>query len=121
MHSAQASVADHQPVEKDALVAVVMARPGVKTLSELAGKTIAIDDRYSAANGTVRTAIVAAGAPAVQLSEGQTTAMNRVTNGEVPAAVVALVTSDAAEAFPAISGYMMFHVPPSPRAVKRGR
>jgi hypothetical protein len=54
----------------------------------------------------------------VQLSQGQTTAMNRLTNGEVPGAVVALVTPEAAETFPAITGYKTFHVPLSPRSVR---
>jgi hypothetical protein len=102
----------------DLLVAVVMARPDTKSVSDLAGKTIAIDDRYAKSSGTVRTAIVAAGATEVQLSEGSTTAINRLTNGEVPAAVVALVAPDAAETFPDIKGFTIFHVPLSPRAAK---
>jgi TRAP-type uncharacterized transport system substrate-binding protein len=108
-------------VNADALVAVVMVRPDVKSVAELAGKTVAIDDRYSASNGTVRTAIAAAGATEVQLTAGQATAMNRLTNGEVPGAVVALVSPDAVENFPAITGYKMFHVPLSPRSAKGGR
>lgn len=109
------------PADTDRLVAVVMARPDVTSVSELAGKTIAIDDRYAASNASVRTALVAAGAPQVQLSEGQTTAVSRLSNGEVPAAVLALVTPEAAETFPAIAGYRMFHVPLSPRSEKARR
>ncbi|TMJ50927.1 MAG: hypothetical protein E6G85_16680 [Alphaproteobacteria bacterium] len=102
----------------DLLVAVLMARPDIKSVSDLAGKTIAVDDRYSASNGIVRTAIVAAGAPEVQLSEGHTTAINRLANGEVPAAVLALVSADAAEGFPEIAGFRIFHIPLSPRSLK---
>jgi ABC-type phosphate/phosphonate transport system substrate-binding protein len=107
--------------DTDRLIAVVMARPDIKSVADLAGKTIAIDDRYSASNGSVRTAIVAAGAPEIQLSEGhegQITAINRLTNGEVPAAVLALVTVEAAEGFPDIAGFRIFHIPLSPRALK---
>jgi hypothetical protein len=104
--------------DTDLLVAVVMARPDIKSVSELAGKTIAIDDRYSGSNGSVRTAIVAAGAPEVQLTEGQTTAINRLVSGEVPAAVLALVSADAAEGFPEIAGFKIFHIPLSPRSLK---
>jgi hypothetical protein len=104
--------------DPDRLVAVLMVLPDITSVSDLAGKTIAIDDRYSASNASVRTAIVAAGATEVQLSEGQATAINRLTNGEVPAAVLALVTADAAEAFPAIAGFRIFHIPLSPRAPK---
>jgi hypothetical protein len=102
----------------DRLVCVLMVRPDVKSVSDLAGKTIAIDDRYSASNSSVRTAIVAAGAGEVQLSEGPTTAINRLVDGEVPAAVLALVAPEAAERFPAIAGFKTFQIPLSPRSLK---
>lgn len=105
----------------DTMMAVVMARPEVKSVAELAGKNVAIDDRYAQLGGKVRTAIAAAGATEVRLSEGRATAMTRLSNGEVPAAVVALVTPEAAETFPAIAGYKIFHVPLSPRSVKAAR
>jgi ABC-type amino acid transport substrate-binding protein len=98
----------------DLLVAILMARPDTRSIADLGGKTIAIDDRYSVSGGTVRTAIVAAGAAQVQLSEGQGTAMNRLSDGEVPAAVVALVTPEAADKFPEFLGYRIFKVPLSP-------
>jgi hypothetical protein len=104
--------------DTDLMVAVLMARPDIKSVSDLTGKTIAIDDRYSASNGSVRTALVAAGAPEVQLSEGQATAINRLLNGEVPAAVLALVSADAAEGFSEIAGFKIFHIPLSPRSLK---
>jgi hypothetical protein len=102
----------------DLLVAVLMAQPATRAVSDLTGKTIAIDDRYAASSGSVRTAIVAAGATEVEVSAGATTAINRLTNGEVAAAVVALVTADAAETFPQIEGFKTFSVPLSPRSVK---
>jgi hypothetical protein len=104
--------------DTDRLVAVLMVRPDIKSVSDLAGKTIAIDDRYAASNGSVRTAIVAAGAGEAQLSEGQTTAINRLVDGEVPAAVLALVSPEAAERFPAIAGFKTFQIPLSPRSLK---
>ena len=100
------------------LLAILLARPDTKSVADLSGKTIAIDDRYSASNDGVRTAIVAAGAPEVQLSEGQTTAFNRLVDGEVPAAVLALVSAEAATAFPEIAGFKIFFIPLSPRALK---
>jgi hypothetical protein len=93
------------------LVAVVMVRPGVHTVSELRGRVIAIDERYAAAHNKVTAGMAAAGASEVQLMQGQGTAINRLTNGEVSAAVVALVVPDAAEAFPEIAGYRIFRVP----------
>jgi hypothetical protein len=101
----------------DALVAVLIAGPDVKSISDLTGKTIAIDDRYSESSiSRVRTAIAAAGALQIELSKGQTTAINRLVAREVPAAVVGLVSVNAANSFPEIARYRTFRVPLSPRA-----
>ncbi len=93
------------------LVAVVMVRPGVRAISDLRGRIVAIDERYAAANTRVTSGMAAAGASDVQLMRGEATAINRLTNGEVPAAIVALVTPEAADAFPEIAGYKTFRVP----------
>jgi hypothetical protein len=101
----------------DALVAVLVAGPDVKSVSDLAGKTIAIDDRYSEQSiSRVRTAMAAAGALEVQLSKGQTTAINRLVAKEVPAAVVGLVSASAADSFPEIARYRTFQVPLAARS-----
>lgn len=107
------------PGKADGLVVVLMARPDIKSLTELTGKTIAIDGRYSASNGNVRTAIAAAGALEVQMSQGQGLAIDRLVNGETPAAVLALVSASAAESFPDIAGYKTFHIPLSPHALSK--
>ena len=101
----------------DALVAVVVAGPDVKSVSDLAGKTIAIDDRYSEQSiSRVRSAMAAAGALEVQLSKGQATAINRLVAKQVPAAVVGLVSVRAADGFPELARLRTFRVPLSPRS-----
>ena len=101
----------------DALVAVLVAGPDVKSISDLAGKTIAIDDRYSEQSiSRVRTAMAAAGALEIQLSKGQTTAINRLVAKEVPAAVVGLVSAGAADSFPELARLRTFRVPLSARS-----
>jgi TRAP-type uncharacterized transport system substrate-binding protein len=101
----------------DALVAVVVTGPDIKSVSDLAGKTIAIDDRYSELSiRRVRTAMVAAGALDVQLSTGQSTAINRLVGKEVPAAVVGLLTVSAADSFPDLVRFKTFQIPLSPRS-----
>jgi len=104
--------------DTDHLVAILIARPEIKSVSDLTGKDIAIDDRHSASNGKVRTAMAAAGATEVQLSGGQTKVINRLISGEVPAAVLALVYPEAAEWFPEIAGFKIFRIPLSPRSLK---
>jgi hypothetical protein len=105
----------------DLLVALLMARPEIKSVSDLTGKIIAIDDRHSASNGNIRTAIAAAGAAEVQLSEGQAKAIDRLISGEVPAAVLTLASAEAAEWFPEIAGFKLFRIPLSPRSLKERR
>jgi hypothetical protein len=100
----------------DHLVAVLLARPEITSVSALTGKTIAIDDRYSASNGSVRIAIVAAGASEIELSAGRTTAVSRLINGEVPAAILALLPADAAEGVHEIAGFKILRIPLSPRS-----
>jgi hypothetical protein len=117
--SALAAFQSFTAANPNLFVAIVMAGPDIKSVADLTGRTIAIDDRYAASGSVVRTAIVAAGAPHVQLSEGQGTAMNRLNNGEVQAAVVALVTPEAADKFPEFAGYRIFQVPLSPYLPKR--
>src|SRR5262249_25468631 len=74
------------------LVAVVMARPEIKSVPDLASKRVAIDERYSASRVDVWLAFSVAGAPFVEVSAGQTAAVNRLSNGEVTAAVLAVVS-----------------------------
>ena len=105
-------------IDADHLVAILMTRPEIKSVSDLAGKNVAIDGR--AFNGNVRTAIAAAGATAVQLSEDQTKAIDRLISGEVPAAVLTLVSPEAADGFPEVAGFRIFRVPLSPRSLQRG-
>ena len=109
------------PNNANHLVALLIARPEIKSVSDLTSEIIAIDDRYSASNGNVRTAIVAAGAAEVQVSGGQTKAINRLISGELPAAVLALVSPEAAEGFPDVAGFKIFRIPLSPRSINERR
>jgi TRAP-type uncharacterized transport system substrate-binding protein len=102
----------------DLPVALLMARPEIKSVSDLTNKNIAIDDRQSASNGVVRSAIAAAGATEVQLNEGHTKAIDRLISGEVPAAVLTLVSQEAAEWFPEIAGFKIFRIPLSSRSLR---
>jgi len=106
------------PNNTDHLVALLIARPEIKSVSDLTSKIVAIDDRNSASNDRIRTAIAAAGATEVQLSGGQTKAINRLISGEVSAAVLALVSAEAAEGFPEVAGFKIFRIPLSPRSLK---
>jgi len=101
-------------------VAILMTRPEVRSMSDLAGKSIAIDNGQSASSG-IRTAIVKAGAVAVQLTQNQTRALERLLSGEVPAAVLTLASPAAADGFPEVAGFKIFPVPLSPRSIPTNR
>jgi hypothetical protein len=102
----------------DNLVAVLMARPEIKSVSDLTGKDVAIEDRQSASSASIRTAIAAAGAVEVRLNEGHAKTIDRLIAGEVPAAILTLVSPEAAEWFPDIAGYRIFRIPLSPGSLK---
>jgi ABC-type phosphate/phosphonate transport system substrate-binding protein len=102
----------------DDLVALMMARPEIKLVSDLTGKEVAIDYQQSGPGTSIRTAIAAAGAVEVQLNQGHTKAIDRLIAGEVPAAILTLVSPEAAEWFPDIPGYRIFRIPLSPRSLK---
>ncbi|MGC2320460.1 MAG: hypothetical protein WA615_28840 [Bradyrhizobium sp.] len=106
------------PSNTDRLVAILMVRPEIKSVSDLTSKTIAIDDKHSASVRNVRTAIMAAGASDVELIGIPTKAINVLVHGAVPAAVLALVSPEAAEAFPEFQGFKVFRIPLSPQTLK---
>jgi hypothetical protein len=114
-HSEADNTSSGLPNNTDNLVVLLMARREIKSVSDLANKDIAIEDKQSASSGSVRTAIAAAGAAEVRLSEGQAKAIDRLVSGEVPAAVLTLVSAEVAEMFPEISGFNIFRVPLSRR------
>ena len=117
--AATALVERVSPNDTDHLVALVMARAEIKSVSDLANKDIAIEDGQSASSASLRTAMAAAGAPEAQLSESRTRAIDRLVGGEVSAAVLALVSPEAAEWFPEIKGFRIFRVPLSPGSKAR--
>ena len=100
----------------DNLVALVLARPEINSLSDLNNKNIAIEEKQSAASGSVSAALMAAGAAEVQFSEAKARAIDRLISGEVPAAVLTLASREAAEWFPDIEGFRTFRVPLSLKA-----
>jgi hypothetical protein len=108
--------ASASPSNTDLMVVLLIARPEINSVADLTGKDIAMDDRHSGSSDKVRTAIAAAGAGEVQLSEGQTSAINRLISGEVPAAVLTLVYPETG--FPQFPGFKIFRIPLSPHSLK---
>jgi hypothetical protein len=108
--------ASASPDNRDNLVALVLASPEITSLSDLNNKNIAIEEKQSAASGSVSAALMAAGAAEVQFSEAKAGAIERLIKGEVPAAVLTLASREAAEWFPDIAGFRTFRVPLSLKA-----
>ena len=106
-----AATAVAERITAAAAVAILMARPEIKSVPDLAGRSIAIDDRQSAFGGNVRSAMAAAGAAEVQLTTSQTKAIDRIIGGEVEASVLTLASPEAAEEFPEIAGFKIFRIP----------
>jgi len=102
----------------DNRVALLIARPEIASVSDLTGKDIAIEGQPSTPSESIRAAIVAAGAAEVRLNEESMKAIDRLIRGEVSAAVLTLLSPEAADWFPEIPGYRIFRIPLSPESSK---
>jgi hypothetical protein len=107
--------ASASPDDLDNLVALVLAGPEINSLSDLNNRNIAIAEKQSASSGRVSAALMAAGAAEVRFSEVKTSAIDRLIDGAVPAAVV-LAPRDVANLFPEVDGFRTFRVPLSMKA-----
>jgi len=113
-----AAVAVAERLTATTTVAIVIARPEIKSMSDLAGKSIAVGNGQSVSSDSVRTTIVKAGAAEVQLTENQAKALGRMIRGEVPAAVLTLASPEAAEGFPEIAGFNIIRIPLTPEIAR---
>jgi hypothetical protein len=109
--SVPANTAGPSTVAMDRRVAIIMTSPDIENISDLSSKNIAIDGKQSAWRGNVQAALVAAGASDVELTEGKTKALDRLIGGEVPAAVLAVLSPTAAKSFPDFAGFNIFKIP----------
>jgi hypothetical protein len=96
-------------------VALLISRPDVTSVSALKGLNVAIDASLSATERDIRSALIAAGAADPQFVVSDVSPLDRLISGDVQAAVVKLVSTDAADAFPDIKGFKVLRVPLSPR------
>jgi hypothetical protein len=97
----------------DRLVAVLIARPDVTSAAALKDQNVAID-KASEHEADIRFALIAAGATGAELSATDDGALDRVVRGDVPAAVLKLVSPEAAEAFPDVKGLNVLRIPLTP-------
>jgi hypothetical protein len=103
------------PDDPDNMIALVLTRREINSLSDLNNKSVAITEKQSASSGRVSAALMAAGAAEVQFSEGKASAIDRLISGEVPAAVV-LASREVANLFPEVEGFRTFRIPLSMKA-----
>jgi len=90
-------------------VAIVVAGPEVKSVADLAGKIIAIDDRHLNLHTGIQAAFVVAGATDSLLTTSETkAAADRLLSGKASAAILTLVYPETG--FSAIEGYSVFRV-----------
>jgi hypothetical protein len=99
------------PRDVGTLVAILISRPDVKSASALKGLNVAMDAAQSGDEQDIRLALAAAGATETQLSFTDNSPLDRLISGDVQAAVVKLVSRDAAEAFPDVKGFKVLRVP----------
>jgi hypothetical protein len=76
------------------LTALLLTANDTGEISALSGKVVALNDSLTGSAALIRTAIVAAGAPNVQLSDSQEAPVEALRRGEISAAVLGVVTAD---------------------------
>src|SRR3954470_17279448 len=106
------------PGDAGRTVALLLAVPEVTSLSELAGKNIAIDEAASASSDEARHKFEAT--VNAKLAEGRARALDRLVNGEVSAAVLTLAYPETAEWSSEIAGFKVFRIPLVKRPLKSG-
>ena len=94
-------------------VALLLAGPNVTSLSELAGKNIAIDEATAASHDEAQHRVEAT--VGAKFAGGRARALDRLVNGEVPAAVLTLDYPEAADWSAEIAGFKVFRIPLSDR------
>ena len=106
------------PGDAERTVALLLVAPEIKSLSELAGKDIAIDEATSASNDEARRWLAAL--VNAELAAGRTKALDRLVKGEVSAAVLTLSYPETAEWSSEIAGFKVFRIPVVKRPLKSG-
>jgi hypothetical protein len=106
------------PGEAERTVALLLVAPEIKSLSELAGKDIAIDEATSASNDEARRWLAAL--VDAELAAGRTKALDRLVKGEVSAAVLTLSYPETAEWSSEIAAFKVFRIPLVKRPLKSG-
>ena len=106
------------PGDAERTVALLLVAPEITSLSELAGKNIAIDEAVSASNDEARRWLAAM--VNAELAGGRTKALDRLVKGEVSAAVLTLSYPETAEWSSEIAGFKVFRIPLVNRPLKAG-
>jgi hypothetical protein len=106
------------PGDAERTVALLLVAPEIKSLSELAGKDIAIDEATSASNDEARRWLAAL--VNAELAAGRTNALDRLVKGEVSAAVLTLSYPETAEWSSEVAGFKVFRIPVVKRPLKSG-
>ena len=97
-----------RPVAQSVLI--ILAQPDVTNLFDLNNKAVVIAGLTSISLATVDTALSAAGAGAVQLTQGTKSDIDKLLDGKVSAAIIACVTPERAQSFPEIAGFRLLRV-----------
>ena len=91
-------------------VLIVLAQPSVANVTELNNQDVLIAGLTSISQRGVYSALSAAGASRVRLTEGTTNDVQELLEGKVAAAVVARLPPAKAQAFPEISGLKLLRI-----------
>ena len=93
-------------------VLIILADLGVAGLSDLNHKSVVVAGLSAISQPEVDAALNAAGAGAAQLTEGtKDDAIDRLSRGQVSAAIIAFVTTEEANTYPDFPGFKLLRLP----------
>ena len=91
-------------------VLIVLTKPDVLNVADLHGKMIVLAGVASISDARLKAAFAAAGAQDAVFKQGAIDDVDQVGSGSVSAAIVAVVKSEIAGAFPEVPGYRLLRV-----------
>ena len=94
---------------------ILLTAPSIKSLADLGDEPVVIAGTFAVTDAAMTAALSAAASKSVTLVGGSKKDVDRVLDGEVATAVVAVLSPDEAKDFPELSGLNVFRVPVSSR------
>ena len=111
---ATAASADPPPSSSEGKVLILLARPEIKLITDVGDDTVILAGSFSVSKARIATTLSAAASRTVTVVEGSKNDVGHLIDGDVHVVVAALLSPEAAKAYPGLEGLSVIRVPLSP-------